>query len=50
MIDGYIAVFRCNMDVGVYVLGEPSVNELMLACVLDTIFGSFEELLKYILN
>lgn len=46
LIDGYIAVFRRNMDVGVYVLGEPSVNELILACVLDTIFGAFEELLK----
>lgn len=47
MVDGYIAVYRCNMDVGVFVLGEPSSNELLLACVLDAIFGSFEEVLKY---
>lgn len=48
MINGFIAVYRCNMDVGLYVLGVPSVNELTLASVLDCIFGSFEELLKYI--
>lgn len=47
MIDGFIAVYRCNMDVGLYVLGEPTSNELILSCVLDAVFGSFEELLKY---
>ena len=47
MIDGYIVVYRCNMDIGVFVFGEPTSNELILACVLDAVFGSFEELLKY---
>jgi hypothetical protein len=46
MVDGYISVYRCNMDVGVHLLGEPSSNELCLSFILDAIFGSFEELLK----
>ena len=47
MIDGYISVYRNNLDVGVYVLGDPTVNELMLASVLDGLYDSFEDICKY---
>lgn len=47
MLNGFVAVYRANLDVIVYVLGTAVQNELMLSCVLDTIYDVFTELLKY---
>lgn len=47
MIDGFIALYRCNMDVGLYLLGRPDVNELALGAVLECLFECLEDMLKY---
>lgn len=48
MLNGYVAVYRANLDLIVYVVGTSSQNELVLTCALDTIFDVFSELLKYV--
>lgn len=48
MLNGFIAVYRPNLDVVIYVLGTAQQNELMLSCVLDTIYEVFSEILKYL--
>lgn len=50
MLNGYVAVYRANLDVVVYVIGSSGQNELMLTCVLDTFFDVLTELLKYNIN
>lgn len=47
MLDGYVAIFRANLDCIVYVVGGAQQNEMMLSCVLDTYFDVLTELLKY---
>lgn len=46
MLDGYVAVFRANLDCIVYVVGGASQNEMMLAAALDTYFETLSEVLK----
>lgn len=46
MLNGYVAVYRANLDLIVYVIGSAGQNELMLTCVLDTFFDVLTELLK----
>lgn len=47
MLNGFVAVYRANLDVIVYVVGSSGQNEMMMACVLDTFFDVLTELLKY---
>jgi hypothetical protein len=46
MLDGYVAVYRANLDVIVYVVGTAAQNELMLMTALDTYFDVLSEVLK----
>jgi hypothetical protein len=42
-VDDYVAVFRCYIDMTIYVLGDGKYdNELILASVLDTIHECFD--------
>lgn len=46
MLNGYVAVYRANLDLVVYVVGSAGQNEMMLTCVLDTFYDVLTELLK----
>jgi len=47
MLNGFLAVYKANLDLIVYVIGGSQQNELMLSCVLDTYFETLSEILKY---
>ncbi len=47
MLDGYVSVYRANLDMIVYVVGSAAQNELVLATALDTFFDILSDLLKY---
>lgn len=40
-------MYRANLDVILYVVGRPQQNELLLACVLDTLCDTLSEVIKY---
>ena len=47
MLDnGYVAVYRSNLDLFFYVVGRNGENELMLSSVLDTLFDVLAEILR----
>ena len=47
-VDDYVAVFRCYIDMTIYVLGDGKYdNELILASVLDTIHECFDQVFKH---
>lgn len=46
MLDGFVAVYKANLDVIVYVIGSAQQNELMLMSALDTYFEVLSEVLK----
>ena len=47
-VDDYVAVFRCYIDMTIYVLGDGKFdNELILASVLDTIHDCFDQIFKH---
>lgn len=47
MCEGKIVVYRTNLDLMIYVVGQPEQNELMLATVLDTFTDVLTDSLKY---
>ena len=47
-VDDYVAIFRCYVDMTIYVLGDGKQdNELILASVLDTIHACFDSVFKH---
>ena len=47
MLDGYVVVYRNNMDVFLYVIGSAEENEVMLATVLASFYDMLHAVLKY---
>ena len=45
-IDNYTAIFRCYVDMTIYLLGDRDDNEMVLAMVLDTIHDCFDTVFK----
>lgn len=45
--EGHIVVYKANLDVILYVVGRPQQTELLLACVLDTLYDTLTEVIKY---
>ena len=45
-IDNYVAIFRCYVDMTIYILGEREDNELVLGSVLDTIHDCFDSIFR----
>jgi hypothetical protein len=45
-IDNYTAIFRCYVDMTIYILGDKEDNELVLGLVLDTIHDCFDTVFK----
>lgn len=45
--EGRIAVFKANLDVVVYLVGELDQNEVLLSYALETLFGVLLEVIKY---
>ena len=46
-LDNYTAIFRCYVDMTIYILGDRDDNELVLAMVLDTIHQCFDKVFKH---
>ena len=47
-VEDYVAVFRCYVDMTIYVIGDgKNDNELILASVLDTIHECFDTVFKH---
>jgi hypothetical protein len=47
MFDGITAVYRSNVDLLFYIVGDQEENELMLMSVLSTFYDSVAILLRY---
>ncbi|CDW75046.1 coatomer subunit zeta-1 [Stylonychia lemnae] len=45
-IDNYTAIFRCYVDMTIYILGDRDDNEMVLAMVLDTVHDCFDTVFK----
>ena len=45
-VENYVAIFRCYVDMTIYILGDKDDNELVLALVLDTIHECFDKVFK----
>ena len=46
-VENYVAIFRCYVDMSIYILGEKDDNELILAMVLDTVHECFDKVFKH---
>ena len=46
-VENYTAIFRCYVDMTIYILGSKDDNELVLAMVLDTIHECFDTVFKH---
>jgi len=46
-IENYVAIFKCYVDMSIYVLGERNDNELALSQVLETIHDCFDRVFKH---
>ena len=46
-VENYTAIFRCYVDMTIYILGGKDDNELVLAMVLDTIHECFDTIFKH---
>ena len=46
-VENYVAIFRCYVDMSIYILGEKDDNEIILAMVLDTVHECFDKVFKH---
>ena len=46
-VENYVAIFRCYVDMTIYILGDKDDNELILASVLDTVHECFDKVFKH---
>ena len=46
-VENYVAIFRCYVDMSIYILGEKDDNELILAMVLETVHECFDKVFKH---
>ena len=46
MMDGYVVVYRNNVDVFFYVVGSAEENELLLGGVLNAFYDAVQTILK----
>ena len=46
-VENYVAIFRCYVDMSIYILGEKDDNELILAMVLDTVHECLDKVFKH---
>ena len=46
-VENYVAIFRCYVDMTIYILGDKDDNELVLASVLDTVHECFDKVFKH---
>jgi coatomer subunit zeta len=46
-VENYVAIFRCYVDMTIYILGDKDDNELILATVLDTVHECFDKIFKH---
>lgn len=46
-VENYVAIFRCYVDMTIYILGDKDDNELILATVLDTVHDCFDKIFKH---
>lgn len=46
-VENHVAIFRCYVDMTIYILGDKDDNELVLAMVLDTIHDCFDKVFKH---
>ena len=46
-VENYVAIFRCYVDMTIYILGDKDDNELILAMVLDTVHECFDKVFKH---
>ena len=45
--ENYVVVFRCYVDMSMYIIGEKTDNELVLSSVLETIHDCFDRVFKH---
>lgn len=46
-VENYVAIFRCYVDMTIYILGDKEDNELILASVLDTVHDCLDKVFKH---
>ena len=46
-VENYVAIFRCYVDMSIYILGDREDNELILAMVLDTVHECLDKIFKH---
>jgi len=46
-VENYVAIFRCYVDMTIYILGDKEDNELVLAQVLDTVHDCLDKVFKH---
>jgi hypothetical protein len=46
MVDGYVAVYRNNVDVFFYIVGSAEENELLLSGILNSFYDAVQTILK----
>jgi len=46
-VENYVAIFRCYVDMTIYLLGDKDDNELVLANVLDCVHECLDKIFKH---
>jgi coatomer subunit zeta len=46
-VENYVAIFRCYVDMTIYLLGDKDDNELVLAQVLDCVHDCWDKIFKH---